>query len=92
MSAKISYSECVRQTVAKAFERLDPEFTMESLEDRFLIDNGEFRGRSFRAKHHFAMWFCEMEIVQIYNNEGELVELLDLKSFNEPAPVHRRAA
>jgi len=58
------------------------EADLKQVKDTFLIQDGKYCGRSFRAGGILAMWMLEIGLVQIYDAEGKLLKTLTA----QPAP------
>jgi hypothetical protein len=83
-------SNLVRQIVLRSFA----EFTGEELDDlalaeMILINEGKYRGRSYRSHGLMAMWLLDVGIVQIYDADGEMLRMINL--FEEQDTLRRAA-
>lgn len=59
------------------------------LEERVRIDEGRVVAYCYRAANLFAMWMVDIGLVQFYDDQGNMLETLELIS---PALQKRRAA
>jgi hypothetical protein len=83
-------SNLVRQIVLRSFA----EFSGEQLDDlalaeMILINEGKYRGRTYRSHGLMAMWLLDVGIVQIYDAEGRMLRTINLL---EEQDLLRRAA
>ncbi len=83
-------SNLVRQIVLRSFA----EFTGESPDDislaeMILINEGKYRGRTYRSNGLMAMWLLDVGIVQIYDSQGNMLRTINL--FEEQDLLRRAA-
>jgi hypothetical protein len=83
-------SNLVRQIVLRSFA----EFTGEEVDDLSLaemivINDGKYRGRTYRSNGLMAMWLVSVGVVQIYDADGEMLRMINL--FEEQDLLRRAA-
>jgi hypothetical protein len=80
----------VRRLVVRTFEEfgVDQE-TLGDLSETILIDDGRYRGRSYRAEEWMAMWLVEIGLLQFYDAKGNM--LLTINLFEEWEPQRMAA-
>jgi hypothetical protein len=73
------HSTEVRQIVLRTFaELLDEPVKPFTLAEMILVQDGKYRGRSYRAGGLMAMWLSEIGLVQIYDQDGNMVRSINL--------------
>lgn len=83
-------STVVRQIVQRIFEELSGQPGDElALDEMILIQEGHYRGRSYRAGSLMAMWLVGIGILQVYGAEGEMLRTVNL--FEEQNSLRRAA-
>ena len=58
-----------------------------ALEEMILIQQGSYRGRSYRTPRLFAMWMVEADMVQFYAEDG--TPLTNLSLAHPPQAIRR---
>ncbi|MEK6235304.1 MAG: hypothetical protein N2C14_11405 [Planctomycetales bacterium] len=73
-------AEETRSLASQTFIELgaDPE-RVADVKDTILIQDGHYRGRSFRVEGMLAMWMIEVDLLQFYAADGELLKTISLK-------------
>jgi hypothetical protein len=80
----------VRELVAQVFESYDVEIrSLSDLDETILIDDGRYAARSYKVDGYMAMWLVEIGVLQFYDEEGNMLQTVNL--FEELEP-HRMAA
>ena len=80
----------VRELVAQVFESYDVEIrSLSDLDETILIDDGRYASRSYKVDGYMAMWLVEIGVLQFYDEEGNMLQTVNL--FEELEP-HRMAA
>jgi hypothetical protein len=72
-------ADFVREIVLRTFV----EFSKEPVEpyamvEMILIQEGKYRGRSYRSNRLMAMWLAEIGLVQVYRDDGEMLRTINL--------------
>lgn len=78
-------SPILRKLVNETFQDLGA--TAEDLvgmRDTILIREGNYSGRSFRAGRLFAMWMTVGNVVTFYDEEGNILRMVDVNEFANP--------
>ncbi|HEX3871552.1 MAG TPA: hypothetical protein VHV77_14010 [Pirellulales bacterium] len=83
-------SDEVRTIVERTLSELtgsivEPDLLRESV----LINDGKYRGRTYRDGEFTAMWFVDIGLVQFYDGQGNLVRTIKL--FEEQMAARRAA-
>lgn len=75
----------VRRIVIHTFEDfgVDRE-DLSDLSETILIDDGRYRGRSYRADEWMAMWLVEIGLLQFYDAKGNMLLTINLFEEREP--------
>lgn len=77
--------ERVQQVVARTFEEFGARAgTPAELNETVLIDDGMYRGRSYRRDGLMAMWLVEVGILQFYDADGNMLRTVNLFEELEP--------
>lgn len=80
----------VRRLVARIFTNLgSEEFGPLDLDESMRIDAGKLVARTYRTDTLWAMWMVEIGLVQIYDEEGQMLQTVNL--FEERTPVRLAA-
>ena len=80
----------VREIVAQVFESYDLEVrSLSDLDETVLIDDGRYAARSYKVDGYMAMWLVEIGVLQFYDDEGNMLQTVNLLEELEP---HRMAA
>ena len=80
----------VRELVAQVLESYDVEIrSLSDLDETILIDDGRYASRSYNVDGYMAMWLVEIGVLQFYDEEGNMLQTVNL--FEELEP-HRMAA
>lgn len=80
----------VRRLVARIFTHLgSEEFGPLDLDESMRIDAGKLVARTYRTDSLWAMWMVEIGLVQIYDEEGQMLQTVNL--FEERSPVRMAA-
>jgi hypothetical protein len=80
----------MRELVAQVFESYDVEIrSLSDLDETILIDDGRYAARSYKVDGYMAMWLVEIGVLQFYDEEGNMLQTVNL--FEELEP-HRMAA
>lgn len=75
----------VRRLVVRTFEEFGAAAdSLGDLSETILIDDGRYRGRSYRAEEWMAMWLVEIGLLQFYDAKGNM--LLTINLFKEWEP------
>lgn len=83
-------SNLVRQIVLRSFAEFSGEEQDDlSLAEMILINEGKYRGRSYRSCGLMAMWLLDVGIVQIYDADGQMLRMINL--FEEQDLLRRAA-
>jgi hypothetical protein len=83
-------SNLVRQIVLRSFAEFSGEELDElSLAEMILINEGKYRGRTYRCGGLMAMWLLDVGIVQIYDADGNMLRMINL--FEEQDLLRRAA-
>ncbi|HEX4129447.1 MAG TPA: hypothetical protein VHZ24_05345 [Pirellulales bacterium] len=86
-----SNADEVRRIALDAFSELfGREVCPESLKETILIDEGKYRGRTYRIDQGMAMWFLDIGLVQFYDRHGAMLRTISL--LDEQRGSMRRAA
>ena len=71
--------EEIGRIVVRTFQQLGlPVQAPWDLHETVLIDEGKYRGRSYRQGHPMAMWLAEVGILQFYDADGTMLRTLNL--------------
>ena len=74
----------VRQLVLVTLSRLRTTLTTHAdIEEILLIQDGSYMGRSYRTGDWMAMWMPSVELIQFYDDAGNLAHTINLT--NPPA-------
>jgi len=74
----------VRQLVLVTLSRLRSILTTSTdIEEVLLIQDGSYMGRSYRTDDWMAMWMPSVELIQFYDDAGNLAHTISLT--NPPA-------
>ena len=85
----VAQADSVRQLVMSTFAELRGETPDPSgLLEMVLISESRYRGRSYRTHDLMAMWLADLRVVQIYNDAGDMLRMIDLN----PRRAVRQAA
>ncbi|HUY90282.1 MAG TPA: hypothetical protein VMV10_16215 [Pirellulales bacterium] len=80
----------VRRLVVRTFEDFGADHeALGDLNETILIDDGRYRGRSYRAEEWLAMWLVEIGLLQFYDAKGNM--LLTINLFEEWEPQRMAA-
>ena len=80
----------MRELVAQVFESYDVEIrSLSDLDETILIDHGRYSARSYKVDGYMAMWLVEIGVLQFYDEEGNMLQTVNLCDELEP---HRMAA
>ncbi len=80
----------MRQLVLDGFQRHQQRKLVQGdLEQRVRVEAGKVVAYCYRAENLFAMWMVQIGLVQFYDGQGNLLQLLDLTA---PETEVRRAA
>jgi hypothetical protein len=83
-------SNLVRQIVLRTFSELNGSpVDVRSLREMILIDDGKYRGRSYRFSDLMAMWLVKFGVIQVYDEEGRMLRTINL--FEEQDSLKRAA-
>jgi hypothetical protein len=83
-------SNLVRQIVLRSFAEFSGEELDElSLAEMILINEGKYRGLTYRSGGLMAMWLLDVGIVQIYDADGNMLRMINL--FEEQDLLRRAA-
>jgi hypothetical protein len=75
----------VRQIVKRTFEDLGIEIDLvDDLNETILINDGNYRGRSYQTDGYFAMWLVDAGLLQFYDDDGNMVCTVNLFVESEP--------
>lgn len=86
----IPQADEVRRLVVRTFEDFGAEEEMlGDLNETILIDDGRYRGRSYRAEEWLAMWLVEIGLLQFYDAQGNMLRSINL--FEEWKPQRMAA-
>jgi hypothetical protein len=82
--------EQLRQAVWATFAEFGvPDEELQYMRECLLVQDGRFVGRSYRAGDLLAMWLADVNLVQFYGAEGEMLRTLEICHGQETS---RRAA
>ena len=74
----------IRDVVVQVFLRYGASAnSLLTLEERMLVDEGQYVARSYRTAHLMAMWLVEIGLVQFYDAEGRMLRTIDLHEAQE---------
>ncbi len=80
----------MRRVVLDGFQQhLPRRLTVSDLEIRARIEDGRVAAYSYRVDNLFAMWMIEVGLIQFYDDDGNLLQAVDLPLV---AQTDRRAA
>jgi hypothetical protein len=80
----------IRQLVLVTLSRLRSIVTTSTdIEEVLLIQDGSYMGRSYRTGDYMAMWMPSVELIQFYDEQGELAHSISL--MTPPADQLRAA-
>ena len=80
----------IRQLVRQVFVRLGAEpASLSDLEETLLVDQGRCAARSYVLGELIAMWLVDVELVQFYDGDGNMLQTLSLRGHAQP---RRKAA
>ncbi|HVX61622.1 MAG TPA: hypothetical protein VHC19_13500 [Pirellulales bacterium] len=86
----IPQADEVRRLVVRTFEDFGAATdSLGDLNETILIDDGRYRGRSYRAEEWMAMWLVEIGLLQFYDERGNM--LLTINLFEEWEPQRMAA-
>jgi hypothetical protein len=69
----------VRQLVLVTLSRLRSMVTTPTdIEEILLIQDGSYMGRSYRTGDYMAMWMPGVELIQFYDDQGNLAHSISL--------------
>ncbi|MCG8587199.1 MAG: hypothetical protein MI757_21040 [Pirellulales bacterium] len=69
----------IRQLVLVTLSRLRSVVTAAAdIEEVLLIQDGTYMGRSYRTDDYMAMWMPSIELIQFYDEEGNLAHSINL--------------
>lgn len=86
----IPQADEVRRLVVRTFEEFGAgQEALADLSETILIDDGRYRGRSYRAEEWMAMWLVEIGLLQFYDGNGNM--LLTINLFEEWEPQRMAA-
>jgi hypothetical protein len=72
-------ADFVRQLVLRTFGQCGwQEPQPEGLAEMILIQEGKYRGRSYRAGGLLAMWLVELGLLQFYDQQGQMLCTINL--------------
>ncbi len=76
----------VRALVLKTLRRLGATVYSEfQVDETIIIERGRCLARSYRADEFFAMWLVELGLVQFYDEEGDMLLVINLLDDAPPA-------
>ncbi len=80
----------MRRVVLDGFQQhYTQDLSGDDLEERVRIEEGKVVAYCYRTENLFAMWMVQVGLVQFYDDQGNLVQTLDLIA---PVTPQRRAA
>ena len=83
-------SNLVRQIVLRSFAEFSGEEIDDlSLAEMILINEGKYRGRTYRTGGLMAMWLLGVGILQFYDAQGQMLRTINL--FEEQDLLRRAA-
>lgn len=69
----------IRRVVWTAFSELGLTGSeLANLDESLLVQDGRCFGRSYLAGKHMAMWMSDVNLIQFYGPEGEMLQTIDL--------------
>jgi len=81
-------AEYVQQVVVQTFARFGVAIeNVLDLNETILISDGVYRARTYRAGGLMAMWMWRQGIVQFYDEQGNLLEIVNLLQDKRPLRV-----
>ena len=80
----------IRELVGQVFVRLGTEpASLAELDETLLVDRGRCAARSYALGGLMAMWLVDINLLQFYDAEGNMLRTLSLSDRPQP---RRRAA
>ena len=80
----------MRQLVLHGFQQQSTrEITRSEIDERVRVEDGQAIAYTYRTHDLFAMWMIPIGLVQFYDNEGNMLQTIDLTA---PVTARRRAA
>lgn len=61
------------------------EDSLADLDERILLDSGQYMARSYRVEGFLAMWLIDVGLLQFYDADGNMLRTVNL--FEEIAPL-----
>jgi hypothetical protein len=82
----------VRQLVLDIFQRLGVDIQHPSeMEETILIEEGKYAARSYRVDGYWAIWLLSGGVVQFYDEDGNMIQTVNLFEELEPEQVRLAA-
>lgn len=83
-------AEFVRQIVLRVFAQAGRQADgADGVAEMILINDGKYRGRSYRSEGLLAMWLVDMGVLQVYGRDGQMLRTINL--FEELGGLRRAA-
>ena len=80
----------IREVVLDGFQQHSSQkISGVELEEHIRIEEGKAVAYCYRLEHLFAMWMVPIGLVQFYDDQGHMLDTLDMMA---PASPERRAA
>jgi len=80
----------VRRIAEDAFRELGAEeHLVADIDEHLLVQEGRYYARTYRTDELMAMWFIDIQLLQVYGADGEMLATINL---GQDAPAARMAA
>ena len=80
----------VRRIAEQTFEAFGAaEEQVADLDEHLLVQNGRYYARTYRTDDLMAMWFIDIQLLQVYGASGEMLATINL---GQDTPAVRLAA